>query len=51
MGFGGYYDVVETLKIIINNLDPELAKQVEKEKDIYILICIIINISKLKKDK
>lgn len=51
IGFGGYYDVVETLKIIISNLDPELGKEVSEEKDIYILINIIVNISRIKKVK
>jgi hypothetical protein len=41
MGFGGYYDVVEILKMSITNLKPEYAQDITQSKDIFELIHLL----------
>ena len=45
VGFGGYYDLVECLKIAITNIAPELVEPIRKESDIQTLITLLIKIS------
>ena len=46
IGFGGYYDFVECLKMAITNLVPELHDVIQKESDIQILIALLLKVSK-----
>lgn len=49
IGFGGYCDLVELLKIVIKNLNynnPKLEKKIEIEVDIHNLVHLIIRIQR-----
>ena len=45
VGFGGYYDLIETLKMIVSNLSPK-PLDLTKENDICILIMLIAELSR-----
>jgi len=52
IGFGSYYDCIETLRIIIYNIEPKLQYKLEKETDLLILIKLLYRLThKLKEDK
>jgi hypothetical protein len=50
VGFGGYYDFVECLKIAITNLAPELSNDINKEPDIRVLMLLLIKVTKRGKE-
>ncbi len=56
IGFGGYYDFVECLKIILKNLTLKRIDNIKfdellnKETDIYKLINLILKIQRLLKE-
>ena len=45
-GFGGYYDLVECLRMAITNIVPELNEDIKKESDIQILVALLLRVSK-----
>lgn len=46
VGFGGYYDLVECLQMVITNISPELDNIVKNQSDIQVLVTLLITISK-----
>lgn len=46
MGFSGYYDFLNCLRMSITNLKPELADTVAKEIDVHVLVQLILQLSK-----
>ena len=46
VGFGGYYDLVECLRMAIINLAPEISNDIQKESDIQVLVTLLIKVSK-----
>jgi hypothetical protein len=51
IGFGSYYDLIETLKIIIINLEPKFNQELYNETDLLILIQILLQLSIIKKEQ
>jgi hypothetical protein len=45
VGFGGYYDFVECLRMAITNLAPELSNVIKKEADIQMLVTLLLKVS------
>jgi 5-methylcytosine-specific restriction endonuclease McrBC regulatory subunit McrC len=52
LGFGGYYDLMACLKMIVMNLTPEINQGqkdiIGKEYDMQTLVLLIIKLSKSK---
>lgn len=45
VGFGGYYDLMECLRLIVSKLEPRLTEEVENEKDLHTLVLLILRLS------
>lgn len=43
VGFGGYYDLIELLKMTVNNLEPKL--DVHEETDLQTLVLLIYKLT------
>ncbi|MFA5307117.1 MAG: hypothetical protein WC365_06750 [Candidatus Babeliales bacterium] len=51
IGFGGYYDFIELLKMSIINIKPVVADMIHNETDLQQLMVILYNSTKGVKDK
>jgi hypothetical protein len=51
IGFGGYYDFIELLKMSIVNIKPIVADMIRNETDLRQLMVILYNSSKGAKNK